>query len=67
MGVTAEVLDEANRLFGLGDIALKRSEHDAARRAYEEARLFYQRVGNIPRQGQLHIQPWRHRATAIRS
>jgi len=34
-------------IWGLGAIALERSDHDAAQARYEEAQQFYRRVGNM--------------------
>jgi tetratricopeptide (TPR) repeat protein len=42
-----DVQDEAARIFGLGDIALQRSDHGAARRAYDEALPLYRQVGDV--------------------
>jgi hypothetical protein len=42
-----DVLGEANCIKSLGDIALRRSDHEAARRAYEEARPLYRQVGDV--------------------
>jgi tetratricopeptide (TPR) repeat protein len=41
-----DVLGEALCIKSLGDIA-RRSDHDAARRAYEEALLLYRQVGDV--------------------
>jgi tetratricopeptide (TPR) repeat protein len=40
------VLSEADRIRTLGDIALARSQHDAAHAAYEQALLLYRRAGD---------------------
>jgi tetratricopeptide (TPR) repeat protein len=42
-----DVLGEANCLWRLGDIAIYRSDHDGARRRYEEALPLYQKVGAV--------------------
>ena len=42
-----DVLGEANCIKGLGDIALARSDHDAARRAYDDALPLYRKVGAV--------------------
>ena len=42
-----DALSEADCLQGLGDIAFYRSDHDAARRRYEEALPLYQKVGGF--------------------
>jgi tetratricopeptide (TPR) repeat protein len=38
---------EADTLLQLGDIALRRSDHDAAGKHYEEARALYERVADV--------------------
>jgi tetratricopeptide (TPR) repeat protein len=44
---TGDALGEANCRFGLGDIALARSDHDEARSRYEEALSLYRRVDDV--------------------
>jgi hypothetical protein len=42
-----DVLGEADCVKGLGDVALARSDHDAARKAYKDALPLYRQVGNV--------------------
>ncbi len=42
-----DVLGEANCIQRLGDVALTRSDHEAARRAYEEALPLYRQLGDV--------------------
>jgi tetratricopeptide (TPR) repeat protein len=39
---------KANALLQLGDIALRRSDHDAAGKRYEEAQALYERITDVP-------------------
>ena len=41
------MLGEANCVFSLGDIALRRTEHETARVRYEEALPLYRRAGSV--------------------
>jgi tetratricopeptide (TPR) repeat protein len=43
----ADVLGEADRIKGLGDIALVRSDHDSARSWYEQALALYRQAGDV--------------------
>jgi len=48
---------EANCVYSLGNIALARSDHDAARKAYGGTRaLSYRQVGDCARRGQLALR-----------
>jgi len=42
-----DILGEATAIKGLGDIALTRSDHDAARMLYEQATALYRQVGSV--------------------
>ena len=42
-----DVLGEANCIQRLGDIALERSDHETAKRRYEEAQPLYLQVGDV--------------------
>ena len=44
---SADVLGEANCTFKLGDIALARFDHDAARKAYDDALTLYRKVSAV--------------------
>jgi hypothetical protein len=47
VGQVGDVLGEADCVKGLGDVALARSDHDAARKAYKDALPLYRQVGNV--------------------
>jgi tetratricopeptide (TPR) repeat protein len=48
------VLGQANCIYGLGEIALWRSDHEGARAAYERALPLYERIGDPYSSGQVH-------------
>ncbi len=42
-----DILGEANSIMSLGDVALRRSDHDAAQTAYEQALPLHRKVGDV--------------------
>ena len=56
-----DVRGEANCIYGLGNIARRRSDHEDARTQYERALALYWQTGSVLGEAKLRQEPGRHR------